>query len=259
MAVVPRDRTSALAALAALSLAVCVVLAGCGADGDSPDASTHRPTPTASPSASVTATATPPVSETSASASASAEPTRKPHGRKVARLQPRMRLATVAHLLDADSLPHVGDGSWAVAATGPEDPERDPAVGACQKTLLGPIGAVETVRRTFTAPGDLAATQVVARFADSRSAWRAHQVLVAWRDDCADRVDGSDVGPLRPLDVRAGTGESYRTAARTRAAGLAILRTGSYLTLVEVAAGAQHYPTGWDPARVAARRVARTF
>jgi hypothetical protein len=170
-----------------------------------------------------------------------------------------MRLITAAHLLEADKMPALGAGPWAVAATGPEDPERDPAVGACQKTLLGSIGAVETVRRTFTAPGRLSATQVVGRFADARSAWRAHQVLVAWRDDCADRLDGSDVGPLRPIDVPSGTGESYRTAARTRAAGLAILRTGDYLTLVEVTAGAEHYPTAWDPARVAVRRVARTF
>ncbi|WP_284535898.1 hypothetical protein [Nocardioides sp. T2.26MG-1] len=248
----PRVQTSALAALC---LATSVVLAGCGADGDGRDAASRTPSPTASPSASRTATAAPSASEPTTSAG----PTREPRGHKVGRLAPRMRLTTAAHLLDAESLPPLGDGSWEVAATGPEDPERDGTVGTCQKTLLGPIGAVETVRRTFTAPGRLAATQVVARFADSRSAWRAHQVLVAWRDDCADRVDGSDVGPLRPLDVRSGTGESYRTDARKRAAGLAILRTGSFLTLVEVAAGAEHYPTGWDPARVAARRVARTF
>lgn len=169
-----------------------------------------------------------------------------------------MRLETAAHLLDADGLPALGAGTWVVADTGPEDPEQDSAVGACQKTLLGTIGAVETVRRTFTAPGRLRATQVVARFADSRSAWRAHEVLASWRDDCAARV-GGDVGPLEPLDVHAGTGESYRTAARKRAAGLGILRAGSYVTLIEVTAGTEHYPTGWDPARVAVRRVARTF
>ena len=138
-------------------------------------------------------------------------------------------------------------------------PDRDPAVGACQKTLLGTIGAVETVRRTYTAADRVSATQVVARFADSRSAWRAHQVLIAWRDDCADRVDRADVGPMEPVTVRTGTAESYRTAERRHAAGLGILRTGSYLTLVEVTARSERYPDSWDPARVALRRVARTF
>ncbi len=255
MADVPRVRTSSLVAL---SVAASLLLAGCGSGADEteatpPTAATPATSLPASPAASPSASE-PPATEPTASPRA-----HRPGGHKVGTLQPRTRLVTAAHLLDADGLPVLGDGSWVVAATGPEDPDRDPAVGACQKTLLGSIGAVETVRRTFTAPGRLTATQVVARFADTRSAWRAHEVLVAWRDDCAERVDGSDVSPLRPLDVRAGTGESYRTDARKRAAGLAILRTGSFLTLVEVTAGAEHYPTGWDPARVAARRVARTF
>jgi hypothetical protein len=146
-----------------------------------------------------------------------------------------------------------------VRATAPDDPAEATPVGTCQKTGLGTIGALETVRRTFRAPGGSAAIQLVARFADSRSAWRAHQVLVAWRDDCEQRVDQATVGPLEPVTVRTGTAESYRASygATSRAAGLAILRTGSYLTLVEVRAAS--YPDRWDPARIAVRRVARTF
>lgn len=257
MATVSRARRSPLAAIAVVG---ALLLGGCGSSDDGP-AAAPRDTPSpASPTdaGGPTDSAAPAPTRTPASDPATS-PTREPRRHKVSTLQPRMRLETAAHLLDADGLPTVGAGGWVVAATGPEDPDSDRAVGACQKTLLASIGAVETVRRTFTAPGRLEATQVVARFADSRSAWRAHEVLASWRDDCADRIGGGDVGPLEPLDVHAGTGESYRMAARKRAAGLGILRTGSFLTLVEVTAGADRYPTGWDPARVAVRRVARTF
>lgn len=251
--------------LVALGVAAALVLAGCGS-ATSPDTS-----PDTRPDAGPGVTPTQGVPEPDpagtpasggrldpAPSEDSAPHTRAPRRHKVGTLQPRLRLDTASHLLDVDGLPTLGEGAWTVAATGPEDPARDRAVGACQKTLLVSIGAVETVRRTFTAPGRLEATQVVARFADSRSAWRAHEVLAAWRADCADRVDG-EVGPLEPLDVHAGTGESYRLAARTRAAGLGIHRAGSFVTLVEVAAAADRYPTTWDPARVALRRVARTY
>ncbi|ABL83189.1 hypothetical protein Noca_3689 [Nocardioides sp. JS614] len=258
MAGVPRVRTTSLiAALVVEGLAATLLLAGCGTDSDGPEAAEPAATPSARATVSEqpSATAAPSAPEPTAATRA----TRKPRGHKVGTLQPRARATTTEHLLDADRLPTVGDRAWAVDTTGPEDPERDPAVGACQKTLLGTIGAVETVRRTFTAADRVTATQVVARFADSRSAWRAHRVLVAWRDDCAERVDRADVGPLEPVTVRTGTAESYRTAARKRAAGLGILRTGSYLTVVEVTARAERYPDSWDPARVALRRVARTF
>ncbi len=259
---VPRVRTSSLmAALVAASLSGSLLLAGCGSDTDAPDASAPRPasSTTATPSPEPTAS-TQPTTQPTAQPTASTRPPRKRSGgHKAGALRPRLRLTTAEHLLGADRLPTVGDRAWAVEATGPEDPERDAAVGACQKTLLGTIGAVETVRRTFSAPDRVTATQVVARFADARSAWRAHGVLVAWREDCAERVGRADVGPLEPVTVHTGTGEAYRTAARKRAAGLGILRTGSYLTLVEVTAGAERYPASWDPARVALRRVARTF
>ncbi len=254
---VPRVRTtSQITALVVGGLTASLLLAGCGSGGDGPGA--VEPVVTASarsaPSAPA-ATDDPPAP----GPSATTRPAHGPRGHKVGALQPRMRATTADHLLDADRLPTLGERTWAVDTTGPEDPDRDPAVGACQKTLLGTIGAVETVRRTYTAADRVSATQVVARFADSRSAWRAHQVLIAWRDDCADRVDRADVGPMEPVTVRTGTAESYRTAERRHAAGLGILRTGSYLTLVEVTARSERYPDSWDPARVALRRVARTF
>ena len=251
--------------LIAASLAASFVLGGCGSD-DEPDAAPTRPTAQASDRAARTPTASPTPSAT-ASQTPEATPTKHGGRHKIGALQPRARSAAAAHLLDAARLPTVGERAWTVDATAPEDAARDDAVGACQKTPLGSIGAVEAVRRTFSASAGLAATQVVARFADSRSAWRAHGVLVAWRDECEERLGTphAEVGPLQPVTVHAGTGETYLAAygsesrARQRAAGLGILRTGSYLTLVEISAGPDDYPDAWDPTRVAVRRIARTF
>ncbi|HEY0950201.1 hypothetical protein [Nocardioides sp.] len=244
-----------------VSLAAALVLAGCGTGGDGSDASTRQPTSHASRSP-----AAPPTTSGGPDHAASQQPSAPPsssahrHRRhKVGALQPRMRLTTAAHLLDADTLPALDERTWTVADTGPEDPEQDAAVGACQKTVLDTIGAIETVRRSFTAPGRAGATQVVARFADARSAWRAHQVLISWQEDCAERVGGTDVGPVRSVTVAAGTGDAYRTAAGRRASGLGILRSGPFLTLVEVTTGDDDYPDRRDPARAAVRRIARTF
>lgn len=265
MAGVPRVRTtsqiaaSRVTGLAVAGLTASLLLAGCGTSGDRPGAGEPVVTPSAPTTPSATPSAPPTTEPAAPESSATTRPSRKPRGHKVGSLQPRARATTAGHLLDADRLPTVGGRAWAVDATRPEDPDSDRAVGACQKTLLGTIGAIETVRRTFTAPDRVSATQVVARFADARSAWRAHQVLVAWRDDCSERVDRADVGPMEPVTVHTGTAESYRTAARKQAAGLGILRTGRYLTLVEVSARGERYPDSWDPARVAVRRVARTF
>ena len=239
--------------LATVSLATALVLGGCGSDGSTPEqASAPEPTPDRTHSASATPepTSTPTTTPTTT-------PTRNDRhaGRhKVGRLTPHLRTSDDAHLLDADRLPTVGGRAWTVGTDSP-----DGAVGACQKTDLGTIGATAAVGRTFTADDGVSATQVVARFADARSAWRAHQVLVAWRDDCESRVRHAAVGPLTSLSVHTGTGDSYRGTFRARSAGLGILRSGSYLTLVEVAASHDGYPTSWDPARVAVRRIARTF
>jgi hypothetical protein len=248
------------ASLATLSLATALALGGCGSDDGTPGrAAPPEPTPSRTPSSSVTPT---PRTSGTPSAAPSATPSRddgrpggRHHGRhKVGALAPRARTADAAHLLTADLLPTVGGRAWAV-----DTETADGAVGACQKTDLGTIGAVAAVSRTFTADDGLTAIQVVARFADARSAWRAHQVLAAWRDDCETRVHHAAVGPLEPVPVHAGTADSYRGSFRSRSAGLGILRAGSYLTLLEVTAAGGRYPSSWDPARVAVRRIARTF
>jgi hypothetical protein len=255
---VPRVR---LSSLLAVILTTIVLLAGCASDDD-PGAAPARPDTTAATGSDAPAsTAAPPLSSTA--------PTSMPSSHKTGVLgtRPRAR-STDAHQLAADRMPPLGDGlAWTVASTAPEDPAAGQAVGACQKTALGTIGALSSVRRTFTGPGGIAATQVVARFADSRSAWRAHEVLASWRGDCEERLDfpHAEVGPLQPVRVHAGIGESYRAAYGRKArggwhsTGLGILRAGSYLTVVEITAGTGAYPDDWDPTRVAVRRISRTF
>lgn len=239
--------------LAAVSLAAAISLAGCGSGSSTPDSApapveepTRTPPPKAAPSATPTATAAP---------TAEATPSRSAKRHKVGELTPLPRAAAPdTHQLDADRIPTFDGHTWKLSST-----DHAGAVGACQKTELETIGAVEAVSRRFTAEDGLAAVQVVARFPDAKTAWRAHQVLVAWREDCEERVRDSTVGPMEPVAVTAGTADSYLGSFRARSAGLGILRSGAILTLVEVAAGREAYPTKWDPARVAVRRIARTF
>ncbi|WP_459968118.1 hypothetical protein [Nocardioides pyridinolyticus] len=242
--------------LVAVSLAAAISLAGCGSDSSTPDsapAPADEPTRTHAPQARPSATSAPAPSTTPTTPTTS--PSRSAKRHKVGELAPLPRAAAAdAHLLDADRLPRFDGHTWKLSST-----DHPGAVGACQKTELESIGAVEAVSRRFTADDGLAAVQVVARFPDAKTAWRAHQVLVAWREDCEERVRDSTVGPLRPVTVTAGTADSYLGSFRARSAGLGILRSGAFLTLVEVAAGREAYPTKWDPARVAVRRIARTF
>jgi hypothetical protein len=181
--------------------------------------------------------------------------------------QPLLRPAPLAsHLLSGPRMPTPDDETeWTQASELVDD---DAVVGACHKTGLQSIGALTSVRRTYTSgPGGAVATQVVAEFADPKSAWRAHEVLRAWRADCAERLDVAReaVGPLRSVTVRAGTGENYRTAygpgsaERGRAAGLGIVRHGRHLSVVEIVTARAGHPGDRAPARMAVRRIARTF
>lgn len=241
-----------LTSLLTVVLAAVLAVGGCGSE--QPEAA-----PPAEPAASLPPEPPePPARSASPSDGAEPAPTAKPrHGgrQKVDNLAPNARRAPAAeHLLSPDDLPAPA-GTWSVAAAEGGD-AGDPAVGACQKTGLGAIGALESAMRTYSAD-DATAVQVVARFADSRSAWRAHGVLEAWRENCAERLGHADIGTLEDVTVRVGTGASYRADFRKRSAGVGILRTGAYLTLVEITS--TRYPSGWEPARVAVRRISRTF
>lgn len=245
-----------------LTLAAFVLtLSACGADGPA------GPEVAASPQAHDTRDAQPGRREQPAASEPRTTPPQRQKGHKPTPVmgQPLHRTLPASHLLTADRMPSPdGETVWRITDRAPGDA----AVGACQKTDLETIGAVSAVRRSFASgPDGPWATQVVAEFADAKSAWRAHEVLRAWQADCEERLGfaRTEVGPLRTVDVRAGAGEGYRTAYGPRSAGrgwatgLGIVRRGSHLSVVEYRTAATDYPADPDPARMAVRRIARTF
>ena len=248
---VPRRRVH-LGFLVAVFL---LTLAGCGDDtspasgdatGDDPSATSDSATTEATES---TEPAEPPTSEATSEATEAA-PSSEPADEGLE-----------GRLLTADELPGVNDQTvWKVGATGPED---GATTGTCQRFDLVSVGANEAVRRTFTSNQDtVAAEQVVAEFADAKSAWRAHQVLKTWRAKCADQIkaDQVDVGDLRSLKVSEGFADSYVVRYGDAGAesqhwdGTGISRRGAFLSLVEIDQVGQDYiyPAGEDPASLAA-------
>jgi hypothetical protein len=164
-----------------------------------------------------------------------------------------------SHLLADDKMPTPGV-AWSGNATVTDDAS---VLGPCHLASLVDIGALSAVRRTWTVAGlprGLAprGIQVVARFADGRSARRAHQVLLAWQDDCA-ADDDLDVAPLRTVSVDAGVGNAYRVGHGTRATDLGILRKGSWISIVVLVAPSGQVPADSALARTAIKRVAATF
>ncbi|GAA2143199.1 hypothetical protein GCM10009844_15400 [Nocardioides koreensis] len=253
-------------------VALALVVSGCGSSHSSQplssapvhqrqhdgDAGSTPRTPSTSPATpSADATETAPPAKTHAPRHRQRVPVPAP-GRASARRAP---LET--HLLAAERVPaltaRTDGGGWTVTSTGPED---SVSVGACQETALETIGAVSAVRRTYAPSDDSrgSAVQVVARFADDKSAWRAHEVLRSWHEACE-----TEVGPLRTVTVDSGTGENYRVryaasqARRARVAAFGIVANGPYLCVVEIKAVRGDFPADRAPARSAVRRIARSF
>jgi len=244
--------------------ALLLTVSACGSDDGAADTATSPRTSTAEPSDSPTQTPTPTADPTPSAPKPAPQP--KHQKPPVVMGQPIHRSSLQSHLLAAARMPSPaadGAATWEVVENGPDAD----VVGACQKTDLATIGAVSAVRRSFSGAGGAVATQVVAEFADPKSAWRAHKVLRSWQADCEARLDFArkEVGPLRPVTVRAGNGESYRAAYGPRseqrgwATGLGIVRRGSYLSVVEIRTARADYPSEWDPSRKAVRRIAGTF
>ena len=243
---IPRDRV-ALGVLAAVFL---LTMTGCAdnprdtsgdAVGDDPSATAEPPAATTSTDPSEAPTA-PEATETTSSPAPADQ-------------------VLETRLLTADELAGANDATvWKVASSGPEDGE---TTGTCQRFDLVSVGANEAVRRTFSSNQDtVEAEQVVAEFADAKSAWRAHQVLKKWRDTCAEQVDAADVnvGPLQSLKVDAGFADSYVVRYGDAGAeeqhwdGAGISRRGPFLSLVEIDLVGQdyNYPAGQEPASLAA-------
>lgn len=165
------------------------------------------------------------------------------------------------HLLTAETLPEVGDDPWTERSTGAEGSR---LVGACHRATLVDIGSLHAVFRVFTgAEGSgLRARQAVARYADPKSAWRAHQVLRAWRADCEEHLpDPSEVGPMEKVTLDAGTGARYAVTFGPEKdpddRALGFLRRGRWLAVVEIRATEGDVPAAWT--RRAVRRIAATW
>lgn len=236
-------------------LTAALLAGGCGGVDAPPSAAEHR-TPGAEPMASATAGETPP---------STPRPKHRDGGHKIAPTQLPVARADGSrqHLLDAATLPAYADGlAWTVRATGPE---RTRPVGACQKATFVDIGAMHAVRRAFTGPEGSAVRvrQVVARFADAKSAWRAHEVLRSWRDGCEEWLDAPhpDVSPMEDVETDAGDAGRYRAVYGPRkdtdASGLGIVRKGRWLSIVALTADGDEFAAGWT--RRAVRRIAATF
>ncbi|MET1060869.1 MAG: hypothetical protein ABWX84_14810 [Nocardioides sp.] len=242
---IPRGR----AALGVLAAVFLLTLTGCGDDtrdtsgdtvGDDPSATAESPAATESTDPSAAASDT-------AEATPSSDPA---------------DTGLEGRLLTADELAGVNDETtWTVASTGPED---GATTGSCQRFDFVSLGANEAVRRTFTSNQDtVEAEQVVAEFADAKSAWRAHQVLKKWRTTCADQVDAADVkvGDLQSLKAGDGFADSYVVRYGDAGAeeqhwdGAGISRRGPFLSLVEIGLVGQdyNYPAGEEPASLAAK------
>jgi hypothetical protein len=224
----------------AASLAALLLLGGCGTNGSSDD------DPSADRSGS-DRTSAPPTAETS-----------EPVDEQTTSAPPAAALDT--RLLSADELPGVNElTEWSVASTDPED---GAGHGSCQKFSLVDIGATSSVVRSYAADGDVAAEQVLGEFADPKSAWRAHQVVKTWAKECAEMLDDEveKVGRLTPVTVPGGFADQQllqygdEDAEAHTFSGVAIVRHGSFLSIVQIDVVGQdyNYEAGEEPAAKAA-------
>ncbi|CUR55085.1 exported hypothetical protein [metagenome] len=242
----------------AVSLVFVVMLltaAGC-ADAGSPVA--DDPT-TAATRASEDPTPEP---STDSSTSASAEPSEDPPSSTPSAPPSGLRSA----LLGAAQVPALNTGyTWRSEGTVAEP--GDPS-GVCQKTPLVTIGATAAFVRTYAPAADdsdTRASQVVAGFADPKSAWRTYQVLTSWRAQCADFMDFTEekVGDLVALPVDTGVAHRFLVsylpdgATDTRIVAYGMTRVGRHISLVQFDLTGQdwNYPSGEEPESVAIGRI----
>ena len=252
--------------LVVVALAAVLLAGGCADGPDEPEAAGRdREASRSSRSPAPTPSTAPPKPTPSSAPTAAPTATPSEGGGKIAPtpLPMARRAAPGTHLLTATTLPAAApDGGWTQRRTRQEGSRR---TGICQETPLVDIGALDAVIRGFSGPVDsgLHSRHLVARFADPKSAWRAHEVLRSWRSDCEERLarPRTDVSPMEDVEVDAGTGGHYRASYGTRrdteVAGLGIVRAGEWLSVVEIRATDGDFPVTWT--RRAVRRMAATF
>lgn len=247
----------------ALGLAAAV-LTGCGSATDDPAA-------VVSPESSITAKGSKPSKRSKPSA---IPPSNRPSASRPVSTDPvpPRRRGLRALLLTAGQLPDLNDEwAWTATRTGPEGED---AFGACQRVPITSIGAERVVVRWYAdADGSTgsSAAHLVARFADAKSAWQAHEVVKSWRAKCAAwlRYPDERISDLATVPVVVGEGHSYlaqygpadSSPDDAHFDGLGVHRHGRILSLVQVTTVGQdyNYEPGREPAAVAVRRVARRF
>jgi hypothetical protein len=148
-------------------------------------------------------------------------------GQAIGAAVPKKATGPAAHLIAENDGPSAGTAWRRIRTT-----QSDDVVAPCHLTSLVDIGALEVAQRTWSVRKGSTpiGRQVVARFADNKSAWRAHQVLDSWHGDCGDRGAGT-VEARVPVDVPTGKAEQYRVVSGGVATVIGIIRKGEYLSV----------------------------
>ncbi len=104
------------------------------------------------------------------------------------------------------------DVAWTEGSTATQEPEE--LAGTCHRFAMLSIGAMRVAHRDYTAAdgSGARADELVASFADAKTAWRAFEVLKSWHEDCDEtlsRWEHHEVGPLRTVSTDAGDAHTY--------------------------------------------------
>jgi len=209
----PRS-THRLASLALVALAASM-LAGCGAVLDTDTDATGGPVVSraARPRSPVLPSPSPDLVDASDTpGAASPSPAEDALGDQPTRSAPT-RATLAARLLSADELPGVTSSlDWTEARTARR--EARTLAGTCHRFAMLSIGAMRVAQRDYEAADGTGAqaSELVASFADAKTAWRAFEVLKSWRDDCGEQLSSwerHDVGPLRKVAIGPGEAHTY--------------------------------------------------
>ena len=167
-------------------------------------------------------------------------------------------------LLPAGALaPPSPELGWSVVHTELHEPRA--LAGSCHRFPLVSVGAIRVAHRAYALGQPRApratAEHVVARFADRRTAWRAHEVLLAWQERCTETLAGRPDVRLSGLHEVAAVADAQRYAvAWTRGTSdarvredVALVQVRSRVALVRVTARASDQATGRQTVTTAVR------
>ena len=174
-------------------------------------------------------------------------------------------------LLPAEEMPGFNEEfTWAEKATTGKEPAE--LAGTCHQFELTSIGAEKVAYRTYEPAepgGEAVANQLVAEFPDDKTAERAEQVLLSWRNDCKrnlKKFDKVDVGDLTEVTTDQGTGNwyllTYGPAEGDPDSGYfdaqGVVRVGNRVAVLRMALVGQdyNYAEGEEPMVAAVRAAA---